>query len=157
MTKTEIICQALVDNADALLYSARYYAGANAEDLYQDTAVAALQRLRSFRNQTNTLGWLRAVMRSVFLDQLRREKRRKHESYDEDIGSAADETNLDTKIDLSDMLATLSPQRRLLMELRAEGLPYAEIARECHLPKGTVMSGLSRAKAQLRETYGDWN
>jgi RNA polymerase sigma-70 factor (ECF subfamily) len=50
-------------------------------------------------------------------------------------------------------LGELSPDHREVIVLRElEGLSYSEIAQAIEAPVGTVMSRLSRARADLRET-----
>ena len=53
---------------------------------------------------------------------------------------------------LREAMSELKPEHQTVLVLRAvEDLPYDQIARVLNVPVGTVMSRLSRARAELKE------
>ena len=64
---------------------------------------------------------------------------------------------LDARMDLVDMLATLSPEHREVIVLRElEGMSYDDMAGVLGVPRGTVESRLFRARGRLRERWRDY-
>jgi len=135
-------------------------ARALAEDLTQEAFLRAWRGRRSFRGETSMRGWLCAIAANVVRDHARRERRRPAEvatpewfdvpdlSGDASSGLAEHE-GLDR---LRTALAALPANQREMVLLRErDGLTYAEIAAALGCPVGTVMSGLSRARARLLE------
>jgi RNA polymerase sigma-70 factor (ECF subfamily) len=60
----------------------------------------------------------------------------------------------DAKLDLSVMLARLSPEHREVIVLRElEGMTYEQIAAALGVPRGTVESRLHRAREELRKRF----
>ncbi len=61
---------------------------------------------------------------------------------------------LSTRLELRDMETALrqlpSEQRELLLLVALEGMSYDEVSQTLNIPKGTVMSRLSRAREKLR-------
>ena len=60
----------------------------------------------------------------------------------------------DARLDLSVMLAALSPEHRQVILLRElEGMSYEAIAETLGVPRGTVESRLHRAREELRKRF----
>lgn len=134
---------------------------ADAEDLVQETWIGALRS--TFRGEASVRTWLvRILVRQAA--SLRRSKWRRvlpwFSGRDAD-GQTTEEpvvspmmSGSEARMDLSEMLETLSPAHRAVLVLRElEGLSYAEIAAELGLPRGTVESRLHRAREQLRARF----
>jgi RNA polymerase sigma-70 factor (ECF subfamily) len=52
---------------------------------------------------------------------------------------------------------TLPPDQKVIFSLRAfENMSYAEIAQTLHIPAGTVMSRLNRARRKLKVQMADY-
>jgi RNA polymerase sigma-70 factor (ECF subfamily) len=137
---------------------------ARAEDLVQDTMLKAYRSWRQYRPGTNAKGWLLTILRNTFINAYRRGKLepvamdleaiephalyRAVESADPEgsfFGRLVDEKVLEA-------VDALPPDfREVLVLSDMEGMRYAEIAETLQVPVGTVMSRLSRGRAQLRE------
>jgi RNA polymerase sigma-70 factor (ECF subfamily) len=126
-----------------------------ADDLVQDCLERALSRLFAWRRMKNGLRpWLFAILRNVWIDELRRRRSRPESSgLDEAVAAAASPPGqLDRLVvrDLAAALALLIPeQREAVLLVGLEGLSYAEVAAVTGVPLGTVMSRLKRGRDRL--------
>jgi RNA polymerase sigma-70 factor (ECF subfamily) len=147
----------LVVEHQATIYRAAYRlcgSAVDAEDLTQQTFLAAYRSREQLRDPAAARGWLSAILRSCFLKSLR--KRRATTVADEEFdwngipGPAPEPASVDPE-QLQQALNGLSPESRVILVLYYfENQSYREIAAALELPIGTVMSRLSRAKEQLR-------
>lgn len=129
-----------------------------ADDLVQNTIVAALDKQEQFSPGTNLKGWLFTIMRNRFYSDLRTLKRRPA-SVDADeavplVAADNPEANLALK-ELSSALWDLSPQaREALVLIGAGGFSYEEAAALCGCSVGTLKARVSRARKQLSGRLG---
>jgi RNA polymerase sigma-70 factor (ECF subfamily) len=127
-----------------------------ADDLVQDCIERALGQEAQLREVERLAGWLRRILYNLYIDEIRRSRRRGRES---DITELADHLELSTPApDNSAMGEFIHAVNRLSLEHRqilllvsVEELSYREIADELKIPLGTVMSRLARARERLRE------
>ena len=126
-----------------------------ADDLVQTALERALNHWRQFDPKRDIVLWLLAIAHNAFLDSLRRDKHldviapeRVNEALDRE---RRHEPDFGLQLDLSSALLRLVPdQRSALMLVIVEQLSYAEAAEVLHVPEGTVMSRVSRARTVLR-------
>ena len=140
---------------------------ADAEDLVQETWIGAIRS--TFRGESSVRTWLVSILVRQAA-ALRRSKQRskwrlilpwfsgRETEQEEESGHEPAVTSTtsgsEARIDLSQMLATLSPEHREVIILRElEGMSYEEIAAELSVPRGTVESRLHRAREQLRTRF----
>lgn len=138
---------------------------ATAEDVFQQTWVKVMERIRSFDPNRSFEGWLFALAHNLAIDYLRRYR---PESIDEPLPTG------DSRVELipgsgPDALEHLLAQERAAILVRAlDHLPLAfrevltlrfeedmrleEIATVLDLPLGTVKTRLHRALKHLRRT-----
>jgi RNA polymerase sigma-70 factor (ECF subfamily) len=126
-----------------------------ADDLVQNTVLAALDKRDQFTPGTNLKGWLFTIMRNRFYSDLRAQRRRPTPIGDDAIAplTAVDnpQATLELK-ELSSALWRLSPQaREALILIGAGGFSYEEAARLCGCSVGTLKARVSRARKQLAE------
>jgi RNA polymerase sigma-70 factor (ECF subfamily) len=134
-----------------------------AEDLVQETYVRALQARERLRNDSNIKGWFFAIMRNLWLNQLRKRKSNPAlvEVDGQEGGSdylpANDRSSHEILIGKENArqvqiaIGQLSTEFREVIMLRElEELSYQQIASILDCPVGTVMSRLGRARAKLR-------
>ena len=146
----------------------------DAADLVQETAMRAMVAWDRFEPGTNVKAWLARILTNCFISGYRK-RRRAHRFtsecprdalralYGQDDDHAAPRTDaaIDEQLadEVSGALGSLAPAYREVVE-RADlrGERYRDIADAMHLPIGTVMSRLFRARRQLEaqlEGYAD--
>lgn len=138
---------------------------ASAEDAVQEAALRAFRYYGSLRAGEDAKPWFLGIVRNACYTALARERGRADVTLlDEDgwdqlegrtpgstpdplaaLGARREQGLVDAA------LRALSPPMREVIVLRElEGLDYRDIARVAGIPIGTVMSRLSRARAQLK-------
>jgi RNA polymerase sigma-70 factor, ECF subfamily len=134
---------------------------ADADDVAQETFVRAYQALGRFRVGEPLYPWLARIASNIALSQLRR-RRRKPETPLEPLLEAGQQWGTDDDPadraasaeqtrHLREAMAELKPEHQAVLVLRVvEDLSYEEIAKALGVPPGTVMSRLSRARAELK-------
>jgi RNA polymerase sigma-70 factor (ECF subfamily) len=145
------------DRVLALLPDLRRYSrslsasDADGEDLLQD-GVERLLTARASWSGTNFRAWAMTILTNLYRNGTRRERRFPSVDLDEAANIATPPATGDPleRGRLQRALDRLSPDfRATLMLVVVEGHSYAEVAEITHAPVGTVMSRLSRARAEL--------
>src|SRR5580704_8766466 len=136
---------------------------AEAEDVVQEAYLSASSDLAGFQGGDGR-AWLLAIVRNSCYDHLRQKGASgQHTDFDEAARSAGHQTlnpetplPLTERTDVTKSLAELPAEYREVLVLRElERLSYREIAKIAGIPPGTVMSHLSRARQQLRQSLSD--
>jgi RNA polymerase sigma-70 factor (ECF subfamily) len=141
------------------LYNVAYRLAGNDDDA-QDLVQEALLRVRKGleRYQPGSLeGWLARIVTNVFLDEMRRRKRRPTDALPEDPGRvlppapAADEAQNGLSDEIQQALAELPEEFRVPVVLcDVSDLSYEQIAASTGVPIGTVRSRIHRGRRMLR-------
>jgi RNA polymerase sigma-70 factor (ECF subfamily) len=119
----------------------------SAEDLVQETMLLAWRGFRGFESGTNARAWLFRIMFNVFHGQGRRELRSL------ELSSLGVRPMFQEAIEIAEALQALSLEHRTVLLLCVvEGFTCREASGILDLPIGTVMSRLSRARQELRES-----
>ncbi|MGL4173534.1 MAG: RNA polymerase sigma factor SigE [Actinomycetota bacterium] len=131
----------------------------DAEDLTQEVFVRVFRSLSSYQPGTFE-GWLHRITTNLFLDNVRRSRRVRLDSFDADSydrlpsrepdpWQAYDRTHFDD--DVQRALGELPPTFRAAVVLcDIEGFSYEEVAATLGIKLGTVRSRIHRGRAQLR-------
>ena len=133
-----------------------------ADDLVQDCLERALSRLDNWRTGENPRRWLFTIMHHLFVDQMRKTKRRAEVVMltldDSEALSVAAPTRPKSVAsrEIVDALQAISPERRAaLLMVGVEGFSYAEAANILGVPAGTLMSRIARGREELRGLLDD--
>lgn len=130
---------------------------AMADDLTQETYARCVRNLHQFRGDSSALTWLASIARHVCANELRVIVRnRKHTvAVGEGELDAAALPDATERVAVADLLARLDPDRRAAFVLtQLIGLPYAEAAKACGCPVGTIRSRVARAREDLIAMHG---
>ena len=141
------------------LYSVAYRLAGNDDDA-QDLVQEALLRVRKGleRYQPGSLeGWLARIVTNVFLDEMRRRKRRPTDALPDDPGfvlppaPAADQVYTGLSAEIQRALEELPEEFRVPVVLcDVSDLSYEQIADATGVPIGTVRSRIHRGRRMLR-------
>ena len=144
----------LIADIPRLRRSARLLTGdpARADDLVQAVLARACEKWHQFRPGSDLRAWLFSIMHNLNVNQWRERATEPLATVPMAEASVDPIPGVDTLLDLRHALQQLSIEHReVLVLICVENLSYAAAADVLQLPMGTIMSRLSRARAQLRE------
>jgi RNA polymerase sigma-70 factor (ECF subfamily) len=130
-----------------------------AEDVMQESLVAAWQGAKRFRGSGRLIAWLLGIVHHRAMESFKKPAPVVEDGLGENAaGPAAGGPLLEDQTALSEQrralrlaLRRLSPEHRAVLELVFyQGLSLQETAQVCGVPLGTVKSRLNYAKASLR-------
>jgi RNA polymerase sigma-70 factor (ECF subfamily) len=128
-----------------------------ADDLTQDCIERALTRVHLYDPSRPLRAWLFAILRNLFISNLRRTSRLQIVKNVDELYEGEDAVVPEQEINLSlsqiaEALDKLPDQQReILVLVSLEEMSYREAAEIVGIPIGTVMSRLSRARLRLQE------
>ena len=108
--------------------------------------------MAKIKDGEKTKSWLFQIAYRIFLDHVRKQKRRQ-ELSDENmpIDEGAADAPSGVKLDIEQAMNLLSPeQRAAVMLCLSYGFSHSEAARALGQPLGTIKSHVSRGKDRLR-------
>ena len=124
---------------------------ADADDILQETYMAAFRGFPLLRNQTAFLPWILSIARRKYADWYRGQIRRKEILLD-DLPETAEETPEDNAVE--ETLDILPERDRLMLRLfYQEMLSQKQISERLQIPEGTVKSRMSAARGRFRTAY----
>lgn len=134
---------------------------ADAEDLVQDTLIRAYRAVDRFDGE-HPRAWLLTILRNTHINRSRKQLPSLLREPGSDLDRAAfaveprtpEELVVDDSFDaaVDRALQSLPERFRQVVELvDVAGLSYADTATTLHIPEGTVMSRLHRARRRIRE------
>jgi RNA polymerase sigma-70 factor, ECF subfamily len=125
-----------------------------AEDLVQATCLRALERAEQFQSGTRLDRWLFAILRSIWLNDVRTRRVREGKGFvDPEQVLFADGAEIETNIYVGQVLNAIhnlpEAQRETVLLVYVEGLSYSEAADFLGTRIGTIMSRLAAARLAL--------
>ncbi|HTW13408.1 MAG TPA: SigE family RNA polymerase sigma factor [Solirubrobacteraceae bacterium] len=148
----------VVSNLEQLLktaYLITWDAG-GAEDLVQECLLKVARRWPRVRRMAQPRAYARRILVNLALDDARGRSRRRGELDATIVDESARDAiaGLETRAELLDALACLSPRQRAVLVLRYfNDLTEAQTAEVLGCSPGTVKSNASRGLARLREVF----
>jgi RNA polymerase sigma-70 factor, ECF subfamily len=137
---------------------------ADADDLAQETFVRAYQALDRFRSEEPLHPWLTRIATNLAYSLFRTRRRRpetpleplveagRQWGVEDDPAAHAAEAERDRRLAAS--FDELKPEHQVILTLRVvHDMSYEQIATQLGIPVGTVMSRLSRARAELKTRF----
>lgn len=135
-----------------------------AADASQDTFLATLRKLSTFRGDSAFTTWLHRVTVNACYDSLRRKRRRPLLQLVRDEDDERSETSLPApdhadqvvfSVDVARALQEVPEEFRVVLVMAdVQDLPYDEIASVLEIPVGTVKSRVFRGRAALGRALG---
>ena len=133
----------------------------DADDLAQEAFVRAYRALDTFRVGEPLYPWLSRITVNLAYSLFRRRKRRPETELEPLLEAGRQWASDDDPVEdlaereqvthLRECFAELTHEHQAILVLRiVQGLSYEEISRTLNVPIGTVMSRLSRARAELK-------
>lgn len=123
--------------------------GAEADDVAQDSFLAAFERIAEFRGEGTFAAWVKRIAARAYLRRLQRERRLTQLIEAPEEAEAA--VDVEGRMDLDEGMKALSPAERLCVSLCfGAGLSHGEAAESLNLPLGTVKSHVKRGLEKLR-------
>ena len=131
-----------------------------AMDLLQETFLKALQNKHLFQEATNLKAWVVTIMKNTFINNYRKNVRRKVSNDQTDnqffINSTTHQVSEtpDSKLfheELSTYVNNLEDHFKVPFTMHTEGYKYHEIAEELDLKIGTVKSRIFLSRQKLME------
>jgi RNA polymerase sigma-70 factor (ECF subfamily) len=126
---------------------------ARAEELLQETFIAAFRGIARFRGEVSLAAWLARIATNRAYNAIRDENRAKRTAPPVDDEPA---TQLEPQVEGRDLarkvlgvLGQMDPAKRVALLLQAEGYTVSEIAELSGEPRGTILARLSRSRAEL--------
>ncbi len=162
----KVICRREIESALPKLLKYAYALtrdGELAAELVQETVVKALSTKRQPARAEEFRPWLFAILRNAHIDHLRRTRRLcdLHETVDEiddlpQTSASRFEDTIINRLSVQGAFMRLQDHHRDILALvDIAGFTYAETSEILGIPRGTVMSRLSRARnAMMREIAG---
>jgi RNA polymerase sigma-70 factor, ECF subfamily len=125
-----------------------------AEDLVQATCLRAVERADQFVPGTRLDRWLFAILRSIWLNEIRARRISEGGFVDaEDRLGTDGEQAVETNILAAEVFKVIGPmpeaQRETVLLVYRDGYSYAEAASTLGIPIGTVISRLAAARSAL--------
>jgi RNA polymerase sigma-70 factor (ECF subfamily) len=126
---------------------------ATAEEVLQDTFVAAFRSIAQFRGDVSLASWLTRIAMNRAYNAIRDESRRV-----KNIPPLQDDTvpgfephveGRDLARKVMRLLDEMDSPKKVALLLQAEGYSVAEIAEITQEPRGTILARLSRSRAEL--------
>ncbi len=153
----------LLEKYKNMILSMAYYISQNeydALDMAQEVYVKLYKNVYKFEGKSKFSTWVYSVARNTCIDEYKRIKRNKTNSYETDEKDMSVDTDgpeeIILKKELSDfvrlLLSELPPIYNKILVLRyIEGLSYREIAKRLECSEGTVKSRLFRGKKMMKK------
>jgi RNA polymerase sigma-70 factor (ECF subfamily) len=138
-------------------YFARRGAGADAEDLVQETLIAIHAKRASYDRALPFTAWLHAIARYKLIDHFRRARLRRTLPIEdaESVLADADADAPSARRDVEQLLAALPARKReLVRQVKLEGLSTAEAAARTGMSESAVKVGVHRALKTLSAMIG---
>ena len=129
-------------------------------DLVQDTMLKALIYRNKFRENTNLKGWLFTIMRNTFINNYRKDLRKKvlsDQSKEYFFQSTEDEHTFNRpheNLEFNEIWKNVNNLREELLipfKMHNSGYKYHEIAEQLGIPIGTVKNRIFHARKEIQK------
>lgn len=161
----------LINEHQKRIFSIAYRVAGNpddAADMAQEVLVKIFKNINKFKGDSKFSTWIYRVATNTCLDELKRLKRHKAYSLDQELETEDGAVSVDVedtaptpeqsaerkaiRSAVNSAIAKLGEEHKKVIILRdIQGFSYEEIAKMLNCSDGTVKSRISRARAQLKK------
>lgn len=125
-----------------------------ADDLVQDCVERALRKRLLWLPMRPLKPWLTKILLNIYRDRWRHETRYRTVDIDQITDLAAITGTVEERLEIKAIWRSMEKiphqQREALLAVVIGGLSYDEAAKALAIPKGTLMSRISRARAKIK-------
>jgi RNA polymerase sigma-70 factor (ECF subfamily) len=124
-----------------------------ADDIAQDSFLAAFEQIADFRGEGTFQAWVKRIAARLYVKRWRRDARLDvmAEPPEPEAAPGRGQTSAADRLDLDEALRTLSPSERVCVSLcYGGGLSHVEASLALNAPLGTVKSHVKRGLDKLR-------
>jgi RNA polymerase sigma-70 factor, ECF subfamily len=126
---------------------------ARAEEVLQETFIAAFRGISRFRGEVSIAAWLARIATNRAYNVIRDDSRMKRTApppaEEPGVGFEPQVEGRDLARKVMVILDQMEPAKKLALLLQAQGYTVAEIAEISSEPRGTILARLSRSRAEL--------
>ena len=130
-----------------------------ADDMVQDCAEKAIRKQKQWKKDRPLKPWLMTMLLNIFRNQYRRDTYLRLVPIDNGRLDIAEPAHAEHRAELAATARNINQlppeQREALLTVVVGGLDYGQAARTLDIPRGTLMSRISRAREKLRKLRGD--
>jgi len=136
-----------------------------ADDLFQETALKAFDKINQFKPDSNPKAWFFTIMRNMFINDYRKKSKSPITAFEDyKVDASVDHTDYEQAIETDGFESVVSDEvRAALLALDESNLtvfllyaihnfPYKEIAEITNTPLGTIKSSINRTKGKLKSS-----
>jgi RNA polymerase sigma-70 factor (ECF subfamily) len=130
---------------------------ADADDIAQETFLAAWRSARHFRGDCSVRSWLCAIAwREAKMAQRSAARRWARDGAWQADAETVDESSAEDRLAVRQAMLTLPPEQRAAVALcLGEGFSHSEASAALGLPLGTIKSHVNRGKSRLLEALSE--
>lgn len=122
-----------------------------ANELVQETYLQAWANVKSLQDPEKMRSWMFSILRNQYSKLIRRESKIRHETASIDSVPQIEKCPTDTQHWVQTAIEELDDKHKLpLLLVSMEGMSTEDAANALGVPKGTVLSRLSRAREKLK-------
>jgi len=130
------------------------------QDLVQDTYLKALTYRERFIENTNLKGWLYTIMKNIFINNYRKQKRSKttldntENLYHLNVPEKHTFNLPDSSLEYSQLMSSVEKTKEDFLvpfKMYLEGYKYHEISEKLNIPIGTVKTRIFYARKDIQE------
>ena len=137
----------------------------DAEDLVQETMYKILKNANKFVNEQNFKGWTFTILKNIFINDYRKNAKRKQindvtpNDYFLNLTNLYSQESPDdvmSEKEIRKLIATFPDDLKIPFNMYLNGFPYQEIADKVGIPLGTVKSRIFFARKKLQKMLKDF-
>ena len=135
----------------------------DAEDLAQDVRLRVIARIHQYNGEERFFIWLHSIARNICIDMLRKSSMAPHGVDIDELSNRPDRTELrranmnEDLMTLDMVLRELPEHERRVLQLKAEGYTFEEIAAKVGSSRSAVERVFKKARAKILAAFEEFD